>query len=94
MRGAIDRGVGAPGTAGARDILSDYTPQLALAADADKLVDNVNLLLTANALSTSARTTIRDAVAAVSAADDAGKLNRVKLAIFMTMAAPDYIVQN
>jgi uncharacterized protein (DUF1800 family) len=97
MRGVIATGLGVAPTGGSKDIQADYSAQLALASDADKLVDNVNLLLTANSLAAANRTLIRDAVASVpigTTAPDTDKLNRVKLAIYMTMAAPEYILQN
>lgn len=97
MRGVIAQGAGNAGTGGVRDIQADYTAELALAGNPQALVDRLNLLLASNALSDATRTLIRDAVTSVQvdpAAPDAGNLNRVKLAIYMTMAAPEYLVQN
>jgi uncharacterized protein (DUF1800 family) len=93
MRGVLTDGLGDYAD---KDIQADYSAQLALAGDPDKLVDSLNLLLTANQLSIATRNLIRDAVgtipigASTAAAD---RLNRVRLAIFMTMASPNYLVQ-
>ncbi len=96
MRSNISSGIGTS-TNSIRDIQPDYSAEIALATDPDKLVDRVNLLLAAGRLSTTARNQIRDAVASVAigtANPDADKKNRVYLAIYLTMAAPEYILQN
>jgi uncharacterized protein (DUF1800 family) len=96
MRSAISTGVGTS-VLGVRDIQPDYTAELALAANPDALVDRVGLLLTGNSLSATTRTRIRDAVATVTigTANPANdQRNRVNLAIFLTMASPEYIFQN
>jgi uncharacterized protein (DUF1800 family) len=98
MRGVLTNGAGVddPKT-GNNNIQANYSAELGMADNPDTLVDHLNLVLTANNLSSSARNLIRDSVAAISISGsqaDAGKLNRVRLAIFMTMAAPDYLVQN
>lgn len=96
MRAAISTGVGTS-VAGVRDIQPDYTAELALAGNPDALVDRVSLLLTGNTLSATTRTRIRDAVATVNigTANPANdQRNRVNLAIFLTMASPEYIFQN
>lgn len=78
---------------GFSDLRVDYTAELAIAADANALVDRVVLLLAANQLASSTVTTIKNAVAAISASTDAGKRNRVYAAVLLTMAAPEYLVQ-
>ncbi|HEV2611619.1 MAG TPA: DUF1800 domain-containing protein [Noviherbaspirillum sp.] len=87
------------GTGNSRDIKSDYTEELALADTPDKLIDRVNLLLTANQMSPTLRSQILAAVNSVTiptnnAANAAtARRNRVMLAIFLTMASPEYIAQ-
>jgi uncharacterized protein (DUF1800 family) len=96
MRNVVSNGVGTA-TNGTRDIQSDYTAELALANDPTQLVDRLNLLLTGNALSLNTRTLIRDAVASVNigtANPDADRRNRVNLAIYLTMASTEYLLQN
>ncbi len=78
---------------GAGDVKPNYTAELALAADAVALVDRIALLLSANGLSAATSTVIATAVASISAATDAGKLNRVQAAILLVMASPEYLVQ-
>ncbi len=99
MRNTIQNGVGTLQANSTRDIIPDYTQEIALANDADKLIDRVALLLTADTLSANTRTQIRTAINSVpirTAATDADtdRRNRVYLAIYLTMASPDYILQN
>lgn len=98
----IDAGIGgtAPGFTG-RDVRTGYATEIALASDINALVDRLNLLLTAGQMSSSLRAKIVAAVGAIAipggtatpAQVTAAQLNRVKLAIFMTMASPEYLVQ-
>jgi uncharacterized protein (DUF1800 family) len=95
MRTALTSGVGTR-TNGVLDIQPDYTAELALAATPDQLVDRVNLLLTGGALSANTVTMIRNAVASINigtANPDADRRNRVSLAVYLTMASPEYIFQ-
>lgn len=95
MRSVITSGIGATAN-GARDIQADYSAELALASNPDALVDRVNLLLAAGNLSTTTRNRIRDAVASVAigtANPTNDQRNRVNLAIYLTMASPEYIYQ-
>jgi uncharacterized protein (DUF1800 family) len=94
MRTVINTGVGSK-VGGSADIQADYSAELALASEPDQLIARVSLLL-ATDLSSATRTLIRDAVASVSLATntESNKLNRVKLAIYLVMASPEYIVQN
>jgi uncharacterized protein (DUF1800 family) len=99
MRSTIERGVGTTQANGTRDIIADYTQEVAIADNADKLIDRVALLLTAGTLSANTRTQIRAAINSVPirtvAADaETDRRNRVYLAIYLTMASPDYILQN
>ena len=96
MRGVITSGVGTA-TGGVRDIQADYGVELALAANPDALIDRVNLLLVAGNLSAASRATIRAAVLSVNIGTSnpaADQRNRVNLAVFLTMASPEYIFQN
>jgi uncharacterized protein (DUF1800 family) len=96
MRNAIPSGVGAS-TAGVRDIQPDYSAEIALASDPDALIDRVSLLLVAGKLTQTTRTRIRSAIASVNIGatnPDADRRNRVSIAIYLTMASPEYILQN
>ncbi|MBE3025894.1 DUF1800 family protein [Janthinobacterium sp. GW458P] len=97
MQEAINSGVG-----DGRDIKPDYTRELALAADAGALLDRIDLLLMHGSMPARLRGQIMTAVNGVSIpAATAGnaaqvataRANRVKLAIFLTMASPAYLVQ-
>ncbi|MBW8733042.1 MAG: DUF1800 family protein, partial [Asticcacaulis sp.] len=96
MQGAIGSGIGT-----GNDIKAAYTKELALATDAAAMVDRVNLLLYAGQMSAGLKTKIVNAVAGIAipgatatqAQIDTAKLNRVKLAIFLGMASPEYIAQ-
>jgi uncharacterized protein (DUF1800 family) len=89
IRKAIDTGAGRN-----NDVKASYADQLPLAADAGALVDHVNLLLAGSRMGSARQALIRDEVANIDAGTDAGKLNRVKLAAFLVMASPEYILQN
>lgn len=97
MQEAINSGVG-----DGRDIKPDYTRELALAADAGALLDRIDLLLMHGNMPARLRGPILTAVNGVSipaatgsnaAQVAAAQANRVKLAIFLTMASPAYLVQ-
>ena len=97
MQEAINSGVG-----DARLVKPDYTKELALSADANALVDRVDLLLMNGAMSSRLRGQIVSAVNSITlpaaSATNAPQIanlqaNRVKLAIFLAMASTDYLVQ-
>lgn len=100
MRAAVQSGFGSndPATS-KRDVQPDYSAEIALAGDPEGLVDRVALLMTSGRMSPTVRAQIRDAVASVTisatnpAAADTARLNRARLAVFLTLASPDFIVQ-
>jgi uncharacterized protein (DUF1800 family) len=75
-----------------RDVKADYTTELALAAlpEPDQLVDYVKLLLTQNQMSDTLRTQI---ITAIKSNQTNSAKNKVYLAIYLTMASPEYLVQ-
>jgi uncharacterized protein (DUF1800 family) len=84
---------------GKRDIQPDYAEQMALADSPERLVDHLDLLLTAGQLSVASRKRIVDGVAGVTIpannpvnAENARR-NRVKLGILLIMVSPEYLVQ-
>ena len=87
MRGVVQFGAG---TGNPRDIQPDYTTELTLAATPDLLVDRINLLLMQNQMSATLRGQI---LAAINSNMNNSAINKVYLAIFLTMASPEYIVQ-
>jgi uncharacterized protein (DUF1800 family) len=85
MQGLIQSGAG--------DARANYADILTKAADAQALVDEVNLVLAAGQLSATSLATIRTAVDSISATATNGPINRVYMAILLVMAAPEYITQ-
>lgn len=98
MQTTVDGGIGTT-VAGARDVRSAYSAELPLVTDPNALVDRMNLLLAGGRLSATTRTRIVEAVNGVNittgsqTAQATARLNRVKLAAYMTLAAPEYLVQ-
>lgn len=96
MQGAVGSGIGS-----SNDIRSAYSKEVALAADVPSLMDRLNLLLFSSMLSAGLRIKITNAVngiaipggTATQAQIDTARLNRVKLAVFLSLASPEYIVQ-
>ena len=78
---------------GVGEVKPSYTAEIALATDAQALLDRVALLLAANGLSAATQATISTAVTAIKADTDAGKLNRVQATVLLVMASPEYLIQ-
>ncbi|MEO0690820.1 MAG: DUF1800 family protein [Pseudomonadota bacterium] len=80
-----------------QDLEIDYSAEVAIADDSAALVDRLDLLLTANQLSSDVRGLIVAAVDAVSIdpGDDEqeDRLRRVHTAVLLTMASTDYLIQ-
>jgi uncharacterized protein (DUF1800 family) len=85
MKSAVQNGVGT-----GNDIKADYSPELALAATPDLLLDRINLLLMQNTMTTTLRNQI---LAAINSNPNNSAANKVYLAVFLTMASPEYITQ-
>jgi uncharacterized protein (DUF1800 family) len=81
------------------DVFSNYSTEIALAATPDQLLDRINLLLMAGEMDATLRSQILAAVnyipvpAGDQTAINAALTNRVKMAIYLTMAAPAYSAQ-
>lgn len=96
MRGVIPSGIGS-GTV--RDVQADYAAEIALAGNPEALVDRINLLLMSGQMPAGLRSQIVSAVGSVSipaspaASIETARKNRVYLAVFLTMASPEFIVQ-
>ncbi|GGY85058.1 DUF1800 family protein [Pseudoduganella plicata] len=97
MKNAIYNGMGRN-----YDIRTGYVKELAIVADEDKLVDRLNLLLMAGQMTPTTRAHIRNAVRSIQMpaawnTDPADisyrRTNRVYLAVYLTMASPEYIIQ-
>ena len=92
---AVQKGVG-----NNSDIKAAYTKELALATDPEALVNRIDLLL-AIRMSTPLKNKIVEAVGTIALPGsgsiqsdiDAALLNRVRLAILLSMASPEYLAQ-
>jgi len=96
MQTTVGNGIGT-GT----DIKATYSQEMALAKDPAALVDRMNRLLYSGQMSAGLRTQMINAVTGVAlptgtptqAQTDAALLNRAKLAVFLAMVSPEYMVQ-
>ncbi len=97
LQGAVGNGVGS-----SSDIKAAYAREIALANDATALADRVNRMVLNEQMSSVLRSRIVDSVNAIvvpssatttQAQIDAALLNRAKLAVFLAMSSPEYIVQ-
>jgi uncharacterized protein (DUF1800 family) len=75
------------------DVIPDYSAEVTLAADPPALVSRLNLLLAANQLSATTQSRIGAAIATIAGTTTAGLTNRVRAAIMLIMACPEYLVQ-
>jgi hypothetical protein len=96
MQTTIGNGIGT-----GADIKAAYSQEMALAKDPAALVDRMNRLLYSGQMSAALRTQMINAVTGVAlptgtptqAQTDAALLNRAKLAVFLAMVSPEYMVQ-
>ena len=86
------QGVVANGPSGT-DMVPRYSAELALANDANALVQHLNLLLAGGGLSSTTLNTLSTALNSIPATSDANRLSRVRAAVLLVMAAPEYLVQ-
>ena len=100
MRNLVPNGFGNnPPNDPKRDVQPDYTGLIATADNATALVDRVALLLTADRMPAALRQQISTAVASVNVAIsnptnlEAARRNRVWLAVYLTVASPEFVVQ-
>jgi uncharacterized protein (DUF1800 family) len=76
-----------------RDLSYDFSAVLPLATDPPALVNWLNLNLANEAMSADTKNDITAAVAALPSDTDAQKLTRVRTAILLAVASPEYITQ-
>jgi len=76
---------------GSGDAKPDYTSILTKASDSTALVNEVNIVLAAGQLSSATQASIKTAVDSISATATNGPINRVGVAILLTMASPEYL---
>ncbi|WP_228488171.1 DUF1800 domain-containing protein [Caenimonas koreensis] len=78
---------------GIGDVRADYTALVALATDSAALLAEINLVLAAGQVPAARLATLKTALDTINPTTDAGKLNRVKAALTLVLAAPEYIAQ-
>ncbi len=86
---ALQRFMAAP----PRGMTLDYAGELAVATDAEALVARIDQRLANQSLAAATRAEMATALAALPATTDAQKLNRVRTAWLLVLAAPEFIVQ-
>ena len=75
------------------DITPDYTSLVPLADDAKALVDELNLVLAANQLSSATCATLAAAVQTMASGTDTARRARINASLVLVLAAPEFIVQ-
>ncbi|KPF84551.1 hypothetical protein IP78_00880 [Brevundimonas sp. AAP58] len=97
MQAAIGNGIGT-----GADVRSSYAREVVIAHDANALADRMNRMLLSGRMSSTLRTRIVESVNGVNipaatgsnqATIDTARLNRARLAVYMTMVSPEYLVQ-
>jgi uncharacterized protein (DUF1800 family) len=76
-----------------QNIAVDYSYWIPMANEPDKLVDNLNLLLTGRTLSQVTVQVIVNAIKSLTDPGDQTLLNRVMMAFYLMLVSPDYMVQ-
>ena len=79
-----------------RDVKPRYTAELGIAHDSSALLDRLDLLLTANQLTSATRQAILDALNSLTVTQtspDADKLQRIHIAVLLVLASYDYLIQ-
>ncbi len=98
---AVATGIGVA-TGGVPDVRSAYGAEVAVADNAEALVDRMDRLVFYGALPTATRTRIVEAVNSIAipsgatvtqAQIDTARLNRVRTAIQLSLASPDFLIQ-
>ena len=84
MQRAISTGIG--------DLVADYTGLLALADNAQALLDELNLVLAAGQLSTTNLATMKSALDSMASGTESSRRNRVQAAMLLVLAAPEFLV--
>ena len=80
-------------SAGTGEAKADYTSLMSLATDSQALLDELNLVLAANQISSATIAALKTALDSITATTTAGQQSRIYAAITLVMAAPEYLVQ-
>jgi uncharacterized protein (DUF1800 family) len=85
MQTVVSNGVG--------DVSADYSSLMPLADNATALLDELNLLLAAGQLSSTTLNLMRGALDGMARGSDASRFDRIRAALVLVLAAPEFIVQ-
>lgn len=88
-----DLGISLDASRQTTSFIAGYEDELLLAADADALIDRLDLLLTYGEMSDALRTDIAETLAVIPTDTEETMRFRVGVAIQMVMTSPDYLVQ-
>lgn len=80
-------------SSGIGDVLADYSGLMVLADSSQALLDEINTVLAAGALSAATIATLFAAVNGMASGTDAARKNRIYATLTMVLAAPEFIVQ-
>ena len=88
-------GSGLGWTSNGNDVSTALTPLVALATagNVDGLIEQLNLLLYAGRMSAALKQELLDAITSVNGSTAASQLNRARVALFLALASPEYLVQ-
>ena len=84
LQRAVSTGIG--------DLAADYTSLLALADNAQALLDELNLVLAAGQIGVANIATMKTALDSMASGTDAARRNRVQAALVLVLAAPEFLV--
>jgi uncharacterized protein (DUF1800 family) len=89
MTNIVANGVGSDPNA----VRADYGPELDLANQPAALVDRLSLVLTAGRMSAATRQIITEAIAAIPETQTNSARDRVRTAVLLTLASPEFLIQ-
>lgn len=75
------------------DITSSFAPEAALADRPDALIDRIASLLMGGRISTVLRADVREAIQLIPMTETDARDSRARLAVFLIMSSPEYLVQ-
>ena len=84
LQRAVSTGIG--------DLAADYTSLLALADNAQALLDELNLVLAAGQIGVANIATMKTGLDSMASGTDAARRNRVQAALVLVLAAPEFLV--
>jgi uncharacterized protein (DUF1800 family) len=80
-------------SSGVNDVKADYTAWLAMADNAQALLDDIALLMAAGQLNSATVSTIKSAIDSMPSGTPTARNNRVYATLLMVMATPEFLIQ-